>query len=253
VEGDGPDSSHANEFRIRDSGTSARNAHGVNPSQIRPTESEAAVKLFVVDAEEGPIPGIVVSLIDPDGRTHYADPTDAAGYTEVLLPVGKAYEMVYLSLGRRDVAARVHVPNEPNLNLRLTLRYTRWLRPAQPQPAAQTPPDSPRFVLGGVEFDTGTATLRESSHERLETVVEYMTARASTRIEISGHTDNVGNPNTNMALSERRAETVREYLISRGVDGSRIEAVGYGDTLPIAPNASDEGRQRNRRIEATEL
>lgn len=239
----------ANEFQIHDSGTVARDAHGVRPSQIRPTTTEAAVKLFVIDSEAGPIDGIVITLTDPDGDTRYTDPTDAAGYAEVLLPVGRTYEMVYLSLGRKDVGARVTVQNQPNLSLRLTLRYTNWVRPV----AAPESAGPPRFVLSGVEFGTGTAALSEASHEKLNTVVEYMRARASARVEVSGHTDNVGNPRRNRELAEARAEAVRGYLISQGVDGSRIQAVGYGDSRPIAPNDTAEGRQRNRRIEAMEL
>ena len=80
-----------------------------------------------------------------------------------------------------------------------------------------------------------------------------MKHKPNSRIEISGHTDNVGKPETNKALSERRAQACREYLIKQGIDGSRIVAVGYGDSQPIASNDTPKGRQANRRIEATEL
>ena len=73
------------------------------------------------------------------------------------------------------------------------------------------------------------------------------------RIRVSGHTDNVGNPRRNQALSEARARAVREYLVSHGIDGSRVEAVGFGDQRPVASNDTEEGRQENRRIEAIEL
>ena len=80
-----------------------------------------------------------------------------------------------------------------------------------------------------------------------------MTHRTSARIRISGHTDNVGNPQRNQALSEARAQSVREYLINHGIDGDRVEAVGYGDQRPVASNDTEEGRQQNRRIEAIEF
>jgi outer membrane protein OmpA-like peptidoglycan-associated protein len=251
--GAGADVAGANQFQIHESGTVARDAHGERPSQISPTATEAAVKLFVVDRDAGPVQGVVVVLTDPDGRKHYTAETDSAGYTELLLPIGKRYEMVYLSLGRRDIAAAVDVPNEARLSLRLTLRFARWVPPVQPEGPAQTPPESPRFVLNGVEFETGSTTLGAGSRERLADVVEFMTHKRSARIEISGHTDNVGDATANMGLSERRAQAVRDYLVSQGIDGGRIQAVGYGDTLPLAPNDTDDGRQRNRRIEATEL
>lgn len=227
------------EFVLRDS-DSARKTQGATPSKIKATKTEAAMKFIVVDKEKGPIPGIVISLTSPDGAKFVTPETDATGYAEVLVPVGKKYDLVYLSLGRQDIAATVPVPDEPNQNIKLTLRYKRFSEP-------------PRLVLDGVNFDTGKATLRPESHAQLNRVVEYMTYKKSARIEISGHTDNVGNPKKNKTLSEDRAQACREYLISRGIDGGRIEARGYGDEKPIASNDTEAGRQQNRRIEATEL
>ncbi len=246
-----------NTFQLSDSRPSAQDDH---PSNIVPTTTEAAVKFVVVDKDKGPVEGIVIALTAPDGRKLYTDETDETGYTEILVPVGVKYELVYLSLGRDDIAAQVDVPNEPKLNLSLTLRYKRWVPEVQPKatpltrkPTNPPPPEATRFVIDGVEFDTGKATLRPESKAKLARVVEYMTHKKSARIEISGHTDNVGKPKANLALSQKRAESVRDYLVAEGIEESRIEAVGYGDTMPLAPNDSDEGRQRNRRIEATEL
>ncbi len=111
----------------------------------------------------------------------------------------------------------------------------------------------PRFVLDGVTFDTGKATIKEESYSRLDKVAEYLLHKGNARIQISGHTDNVGNPKTNKALSLKRAQACRDYLISTGIDGTRIEAVGYGDERPVASNDTDDGRQQNRRIEAIQL
>ncbi len=213
---------------------------GVNPSKIQPTRTEAALKFTVVDKDKGAIPGIVISLTSPKGKSYYTDETDAKGYTEVLVPVGRKYDLVYLSLGRRKISARVPVSKESRQTIRLTLRYKRWEKP-------------PQFVLNGVEFDTGKATIRPESFPRLDRVVEYIKHKKSARIEISGHTDNVGNRRRNKALSKRRALACRKYLMSKGVAGGRIRAVGYGDERPIASNATDDGRQKNRRIEAMEL
>ncbi len=234
-----PSSESSSEFALQDS-DSARNAKGATPSKIKATRTEAALKFIVVDKEKGPIPGIVISLTSPDGVKYVTAETDVTGYAEVLVPVGKKYDLVYLSLGRQDIAATVPVPDEPNQNIKLTLRYKRFNAP-------------PKLVLDGVTFDTGKATLRPDSYSQLNQVVEFLTYKKSARIEISGHTDNVGNPKNNKALSERRARACRDYLISKGIDGSRVEARGYGDERPVASNESDAGRQLNRRIEATEL
>lgn len=243
-----------NEFKVNQSDPSTR-ARGVEESKIKATRTEAAIRFKVVDKDKGPIEGVVISLTAPDGVKYYTEETDAEGFSEVLVPVGKKYDLVYLSLGRKDISAKVPVSDEPNQNINLTLRYKSYIPPARPQPKPGAPPipDAPRFVLKGVHFDTGKASLRDESREQLDTVVEYMTHKKSARVEISGHTDNVGNPKGNKALSEKRAKACREYLMSRGIDGDRVEAVGYGDELPIAPNDTEEGRQKNRRIEATEL
>jgi OOP family OmpA-OmpF porin len=79
-----------------------------------------------------------------------------------------------------------------------------------------------------------------------------MTHKKTARVEISGHTDNVGSAKANKALSLKRAQACRDYLVSKGVDGSRIAAIGAGDERPIASNDSEDGRQKNRRIEVTE-
>ncbi len=233
------------EFKENKSGTPGQ-SRGVNESKIEPTRTEAALKFTVVKKDKGPIQGVVISLTGKDGRKFYTEETDAKGYAEVLVPVGQTYDLVYLSLGRRDIAARVPVSDKPRQTIRLTLRYKRYVPPAPDRPP-------PRFVLKDVEFDTGKATIRKESYPRLDSVVEYMTHKKSARIEISGHTDNVGKPEKNKKLSEKRAQACRDYLISKGVAGDRIVAIGYGDELPIASNDTAAGRQKNRRIEATEL
>ncbi len=222
---------------------------GVKPSKITPTRTEAALKFTVVNKDKGPIKGIVISLTDPKGKKYYTDETDAKGYTEMLVPVGRKYDLVYLSLGRHKISAQITVSNKPRQTNKYTLRYKRF---EDPKPAKGILPP-PKFVLKGVEFDTGKATIRKESFARLDRVVEYMTHKRSARIEISGHTDNVGKPKRNKALSQRRARACRKYLISQGIDGSRILAVGRGDEQPIASNDTKEGRQQNRRIEAIEL
>jgi outer membrane protein OmpA-like peptidoglycan-associated protein len=215
-------------------------------SNIKPTHSEAAMKFTVVDKDKGPVRGIVISLTGADGKKYYTAETSTDGYAEVLVPVGQKYELVYLSLGRKDIAAEVNVTNEPNQNVRLTLRYKRYV------PPPDAPPE-PVFVLDGVNFDTAKATIRPESFPRLDAVVEYMTYKTSSRIQISGHTDNQGNPKSNKTLSQKRAEACRDYLAKHGIDKSRVEALGFGDEQPIASNDTEEGRRLNRRIEAKEL
>lgn len=227
--------SDAGEFDVKQADKSSR----PKQAKLQATDTEAAVRFFVIDKQKGPIEGIVVALTSPTGKVYYTEETDKEGFAEVLVPIGQTYDLVYLSLGPRNVAAKVQVKNEPRLNLKLTMRYEREV----PQKA---------FVLD-VQFATGKAALKPESYARLDAVVEYMTHKKDARIEISGHTDTTGKKSANKKLSQQRADAVRDYLVSKGVDADRIKAVGYGDEKPIAPNDTAEGRQKNRRIEANAI
>lgn len=248
-------------FQLSSSDT-ADQARGDHPSEITSTETHAAVRFFVVDPDAGPNVGVVIKLTAPDGETYYTHETDSVGYAEALVPAGQRYELEYLSLGRRSARAHVDVPAGPRQDIRLTLRHRRWHPPARavatpeagaPAAAEEPTPEPAGLVLEGILFDSGAATIQAESNARLDRVVEYMTHMPSVRIRVSGHTDNVGDPRANQRLSEARAEAVRAYLVSHGIDGGRVEAVGYGDQRPVASNGTDEGRSANRRIEAEEL
>jgi OOP family OmpA-OmpF porin len=106
-----------------------------------------------------------------------------------------------------------------------------------------------RMALEGVEFKLNSAELTASSTTTLDKVVEALQAYPNDTIEVAGYTDSSGNDEYNRELSQRRAESVRQYLIMKGIAPSRITAVGYGEENPIADNATREGRARNRRVE----
>jgi OmpA-OmpF porin, OOP family len=211
-------------------------------AKLVPTKTEAALRFYVLEKEKGPVKGVVIRLTSPTGDKYHTEETDDEGYAEVLVPVGQKYEVTYLSLGlvRGDVVATETVSNEPRQSIKLTLRYKRL-------------PPLPPFVLSGVVFDTGKAIIRSESQPKLDVVYEFMRYKKSARVEISGHTDSVGNDRANKELSAKRANACRAYLITKGIDGNRITAVGHGEERPVAPNDTEENRQKNRRIEAVEL
>ncbi len=110
--------------------------------------------------------------------------------------------------------------------------------------------DAPRlFTLDHVQFDTGKPTIRPSSFAELNEIAEYMSLKKDERYEISGHTDNVGQEADNLRLSQARAESVKAYLVKKGITATRLQAKGYGATVPVADNSTAEGRQQNRRTE----
>ena len=109
-------------------------------------------------------------------------------------------------------------------------------------------------VLKNIYFDSDKATFKMNSYRELSNLARLMKQNASYRIEIAGHTDNVGSDKYNLRLSHRRSMAVVNYLISRGVDASRVVAQGYGESKPMASNDDEkEGRELNRRSEFTIL
>jgi OOP family OmpA-OmpF porin len=105
-------------------------------------------------------------------------------------------------------------------------------------------------AIQNLEFDLGKAEIRQQSFESLNKVAQLLIDK-NFSLKLAGHTDNIGTESGNMKLSKDRAEAVRAYLVSKGVNASRIEATGYGSTQPIAPNTTAIGRQFNRRVEFT--
>jgi len=105
------------------------------------------------------------------------------------------------------------------------------------------------IVLEGVYFATGSAYLTANSAFILDKVVRTLKENPEIEVEIRGYTDNTGSYETNMQLSQRRADAVKIYLLNKGIDAARIRTRGYGPENPIAPNTTREGRAKNRRIE----
>ncbi len=104
---------------------------------------------------------------------------------------------------------------------------------------------------GNVTFDTDSAALRPQFFGVLNSVGKVLTEYDKTVVEVAGHTDSTGSDSHNMALSQRRANTVGEYLYTQGIMDQRIMTVGMGEHHPIADNSTSGGRQLNRRVEIT--
>ncbi len=104
-------------------------------------------------------------------------------------------------------------------------------------------------VIKGIQFDFGKATIRKESNKVLDDAIKVLKQYGELRMMISGHTDNVGDPAKNIELSQQRAASVKEYMVGKGIDAGRLETRGAGPNEPVADNATDKGRQENRRIE----
>jgi len=104
-------------------------------------------------------------------------------------------------------------------------------------------------ALTGIEFETGKDVIKVSSNSILDEIAKVMVDNPDYILLINGHTDNVGVPESNLILSEKRANAVKYYLLNKGIPSGRMIAQGFGDSKPIADNATDAGRQANRRVE----
>jgi outer membrane protein OmpA-like peptidoglycan-associated protein len=105
------------------------------------------------------------------------------------------------------------------------------------------------MVLNNIFFDYGKFDLKQESIAELEKVGKFLADNPNIKIEISGHTDNVGTEEANQVLTEKRAGSVTDYLVSKGIVKTRIKSIGYGSRNPIVENNSESNRQINRRIE----
>lgn len=107
--------------------------------------------------------------------------------------------------------------------------------------------------LNNIFFDFDKTTLKSESYVELDKVVEFMNNNSTLEIEIAGHTDSKGSDDYNLNLSQGRAQAVVDYIISQGIESYRLMAKGYGETVPLETNDTEEGRAYNRRVEFTVL
>lgn len=104
-------------------------------------------------------------------------------------------------------------------------------------------------MKGDILFDTGKDVLKDDAVARLTEVGNILAKYSDDRVRIEGHTDSVGNDASNQALSQRRADTVKQVLLSRGVKETQISAIGLGESKPVADNKTAAGKAQNRRVE----
>src|SRR5262249_20665892 len=123
--------------------------------------------------------------------------------------------------------------------------------PPPPPPAPPPPPPTPHKIetISGPNFDFDKAHLRPQGEAKVDHAVRIMQENPSMRVVVEGHTDSVGSHEYNLKLSERRAETVRDYMVKKGISASRITTRGLGEADPVASNKTAEGRAENRRVE----
>jgi outer membrane protein OmpA-like peptidoglycan-associated protein len=118
-----------------------------------------------------------------------------------------------------------------------------------PAPAPAPTPAPTRLVLDVVNFDFDKASLRPEAYAKLDEAAESLKGWGDGKVEVAGHTDSIGSEAYNMDLSLRRAESVKNYMVNKGIPADRLVIKGYGESQPVADNATAEGRFQNRRVE----
>ena len=203
---------------------------------------DAQVDVTVSDFKNNMLNGEIIVFRSSVNDKEYQGLTNDSGKFSVRLPAGAKYEIFIL--GFKDST------NYSVLDIPATTGNQYYKKPFKVEIQFQP---SKTFVLTDCNFETGKATLQPESFAVLDELVAYLVRKDDEKIEVGGHTDNVGKPAANLTLSLDRANTVRAYLLTKGIDPARVVAKGYGMTVPIADNKTEDGRAQNRRTEVTVL
>lgn len=202
----------------------------------------------LVDKDGKPVAGkIIYTDLETGKEMGIAQSNPETGEFEIRLPGGKLYGV------HADVAG--HMSEGQNLDLRKyktdgsIAHETITIDQIQ---VAKVEPNA-TIKLNNIWFDFDKTTLRPESFPELNRLAELLEEQQSIKVEISGHTDNVGTEEYNLGLSKRRADRVSQYLIQKGISKDRITTTSYGESRPVDTNDTKEGRQKNRRVEFTIL
>ncbi len=200
---------------------------------------DATVDVSIVDAKTGTIlTNEIIVFRSSVNKLEYQGLSDSTGKFSIHLPTGAKYEIFILGFNDSTSYNVLDIP---------VLKDNQFMKKPINIDIQFEAPKS--FVLDNCTFETGKATLKEEAYRVLDELVEYLKRKDDEKIEIGGHTDNVGKADANMILSTNRANTVMAYLLTKGISPDRVTSKGYGMTMPIEDNTSTEGRAMNRRTE----
>ncbi len=213
------------------------NARNVNSNEyIEPRM--VVIRGCIVDDKKIPLEAQVDVIERSKNDTIAAFETNSeTGKYMISLPAGKEYTFVIKSKGYSFFTENVVIPDTAK---------SKELEKGVSMIKLEA---GKKIVLKNIFYDFNKSSLRPESNIELMNLLDLLISNPTLRIEISGHTDNIGSAKYNKKLSESRAKSVVDFLISKGIDKSRLEYAGYGFDQPIAPNNTDGGRQLNRRTE----
>lgn len=199
---------------------------------LQSNDSLALLQGTVVDSDGDVVIGETLTFTNLTTKQQFVGVSDGKGKFEFLIPDNADYEVVVKSFGP-EKKSKFTLPDFPGP---ATVPYT------------MTTKRLSTFQLG-VQYKVNSAEIMPDTYSYIDQLFDYMTGKEGVKIEIGGHTDSDGSDEANMKLSKARAESVKTYLVNKGVDTTRITAKGYGESVPIASNDTEEGKQQNRRTE----
>lgn len=209
------------------------------PAATMNLPKDAPVNVSIADAKSGNmLSSEIVIFKSRANGTEFQGLSDSTGKFSLRLPNGSKYDIFILGFHDSTSYNVLDIP---------ALKDNQYYKDPFNVDIQFEQPKS--FVLDNCTFETGKASLQPEAYAVVDELVEYLKRKEDEKIELGGHTDNVGKPEANMVLSTNRANTVRAYLLMKGISPERVTAKGYGITMPIAENTTAEGRAMNRRTE----
>jgi len=206
----------------------------IKSQQLLPTETKALMEISVTNFSGKPLAKETIIFVGTKNKSKISVTTDNSGKAKVLLPEGDVYDVKYRDFTEQVNYSQVKIPTELGaFTYQLKIKF---------EPGKV-------YTLKNVNFETAKANLTTNSYSALDDLVGALKDNPAMEIEIAGHTDNIGTDETNLTLSQERANTVMKYVISKGVSQNRLTAKGYGASQPIVSNDTEEGRKQNRRTE----
>lgn len=209
-----------------------------NPVQNASIPKDAPIDVTVTDFKDNFRSNEIIVFKSQINSREYQGLTNMNGSFSIRLPVGDKYEIFILGFKDSTSYNVLEIPApKGNAYYKDPFKVNIQFQPSK------------TFILDDCNFETGKANLEPESYTVLDELVAYLNRKDDVKIELGGHTDNVGSAANNLKLSDERANTVRDYLLAKGIDPFRVFAKGYGLSQPIADNKTEDGRAHNRRTE----
>jgi len=214
------------------------NSSTLDKKMVMDSAANKKIQVFAVDFGANINPGYMKDIADKtNGHYYHIYSTDEFNmvFEDIYRRIRNSYVLEFMpsSFGDHDIQLKVCLSKDS----------------AQFKTQVQNEPVKGAKIGLNVFFDTNKSNIKEESIEEVKKIADFLKKYSKIKIQLAGHTDNVGNDNTNKKLSEERAESVKKKLVELGIDAARISTIGYGKTKPITPNDSEEGRSMNRRTE----